>query len=81
MRDVNDSAAASPSDTIDIRMPERCHLLDAMRRLIKFLHTMGAIKFIGSIASLLVLARLAPPPRSLSGYALKGISYERCPLG
>jgi len=41
-----------------------------MRRLIKFLHTMGAIGLMGSLAALVVLARLAPPPDSLSGYAL-----------
>ena len=41
-----------------------------MRRLIKFLHTMGAIGLMGSLAALLVLARLAPPPGSLAGYAL-----------
>ena len=41
-----------------------------MRRLIKFLHTMGAIGFMGSLACLLVLAWLAPPPASLAGYAL-----------
>ena len=41
-----------------------------MRRLIKFLHTMGAIGFMGSLAALLILAKLAPPPESLSGYAL-----------
>ena len=41
-----------------------------MRRLIKFLHTMGSIGFMGSLASLLFLAKLAPPPASISGYAL-----------
>ena len=41
-----------------------------VRRLLKFLHTMGAIGFMGSLASLLVLASLAPPPASLAGYAL-----------
>lgn len=41
-----------------------------MRRLIKFLHTMGAIGFMGSLATLVVLAKLAPPPESLAGYAL-----------
>jgi len=41
-----------------------------MRRLIKFLHTMGAIGFMGALACLLVLAWLAPPPASLAGYAL-----------
>ena len=41
-----------------------------MRRLLKFLHEMGAIGLMGSLAALVVLARLAPPPASLSGYAL-----------
>jgi len=31
---------------------------------------MGAIGFMGSLAALLVLAKLAPPPDSLAGYAL-----------
>ena len=41
-----------------------------MRRLLKFLHEMGAIGFMGSLAALLVMARLAPPPSALSRYAL-----------
>jgi hypothetical protein len=41
-----------------------------MRRLLKFLHTMGAIGLMGSMAALLVLLYAAPPPSSLSGYAL-----------
>ncbi|AWN40020.1 hypothetical protein [Methylobacterium durans] len=41
-----------------------------MRRLLKFLHTMGAIGLMGAMASLLVLFSLAPPPTSLAGYAL-----------
>lgn len=41
-----------------------------MRRLLKFLHEMGAIGLMGSLAALVVLTRLAPPPASLSGYAL-----------
>ena len=41
-----------------------------MRKLIKFLHTMGAIGFMGALACLVVLAWLAPPPASLAGYAL-----------
>ena len=41
-----------------------------MRRLIKFLHTLGAIGFMGSAAALLMLARLAPAPEALAGYAL-----------
>ncbi|MFN8829552.1 MAG: hypothetical protein ACK50Q_18430 [Labrys sp. (in: a-proteobacteria)] len=41
-----------------------------MQRLLKFLHTMGAIGFMGSLACLLVLEYLAPPPSFLAGYAL-----------
>ncbi|MFD0936539.1 hypothetical protein [Methylobacterium trifolii] len=41
-----------------------------MRRLLKFLHTMGAIGLMGAMASLLVMLSLAPPPTALAGYAL-----------
>jgi len=41
-----------------------------MRRLLKFLHTIGAIGLMGGMASLLVLMSFAPPPSSLAGYAL-----------
>ncbi|WP_128566372.1 hypothetical protein [Methylobacterium crusticola] len=41
-----------------------------MRRLLKFLHTMGTIGLMGAMASLLVLLGVAPPPASLAGYAL-----------
>lgn len=41
-----------------------------MKRLLKFLHTIGAIGLMGAMASLLVLLDLAPPPTSLAGYAL-----------
>ena len=40
-----------------------------MRRLLKFLHTLGAIGLMGAMACLLVLSRLAPPPSALAGYA------------
>jgi uncharacterized membrane protein len=40
-----------------------------MRRLIKFLHTMGAIGLMGAMACLLVLFGLTPSPASLSEYA------------
>ncbi len=40
-----------------------------LRRILKFLHTMGAIGLIGAMASMLVLANVAPPPTSLAGYA------------
>lgn len=36
----------------------------------KFLHTMGAIGLMGSMACLLVLLSVIPPPSSLSQYAL-----------
>ena len=36
----------------------------------KFLHTMGAIGLMGSMACLLVLLSVTPPPSSLSQYAL-----------
>ena len=41
-----------------------------MKRLLKFLHTIGSIGFIGSLASLLVLDHFAPPPSALASYAL-----------
>ena len=41
-----------------------------MRRAMKFLHTMGAIGLMGSLACLLVLLSVTPPPSSLSHYAL-----------
>ncbi len=41
-----------------------------MRRLLKFLHTIGAIGLMGSIACLLVLIRFQPPPTALAEYAM-----------
>lgn len=41
-----------------------------MRRLMKFLHTIGAIGLMGAMACLLVLLAAAPPPAELSQYAL-----------
>ena len=41
-----------------------------MRRLLKFLHTMGAIGLMGSMACLGVLMISCPPPTDLAGYAL-----------
>lgn len=41
-----------------------------MQRLLKFLHTMGAVGFMGSLACLLVLEKLTPPTTSLASYAL-----------
>ncbi|TNC13383.1 hypothetical protein FF100_11255 [Methylobacterium terricola] len=42
-----------------------------MRRLMKFLHTMGAIGLMGAMASLVVMLGVVPPPSSaLTGYAL-----------
>jgi hypothetical protein len=39
-----------------------------VRRLLKFLHTMGAIGLMGGFASLIALIRVSPPPASLAGY-------------
>ncbi|MFH6782494.1 MULTISPECIES: hypothetical protein [Methylobacterium] len=42
-----------------------------MRRLMKFLHTMGAVGLMGAMASLVVMLGVVPPPSSaLAGYAL-----------
>jgi hypothetical protein len=41
-----------------------------LRHLLKFLHTMGAIGLMGSMAALLVLLATAPPPAELEQYAL-----------
>ncbi len=40
-----------------------------MRRLLKFLHTMGAVGLMGGTAALLVMMSVAPPASSLAGYA------------
>ena len=41
-----------------------------MRRLLKFLHTVGAIGLMGALACLLVFMSFAPPPTDLTEYAL-----------
>lgn len=41
-----------------------------MRRLLKFLHTMGAIGLMGSMACLLVILYIAPAPAEIVQYAL-----------
>ncbi|MCJ2125468.1 hypothetical protein [Methylobacterium sp. J-077] len=40
-----------------------------MRRLLKFLHTMGSAGLLGAMAALVVLVSLAPAPAALPGYA------------
>jgi hypothetical protein len=40
-----------------------------MRRLMKFLHTMGAIGLMGAMACLIVLLAIAPPATELAAYA------------
>ncbi|WP_091716496.1 hypothetical protein [Methylobacterium phyllostachyos] len=40
-----------------------------MRRLLKFLHTMGSAGLLGALASLVVMLSLAPNPAALPGYA------------
>ena len=42
----------------------------AIRRVMKFLHTMGAIGLMGAMACLLVLLSFTPAPSELSQYAL-----------
>ena len=41
-----------------------------MRRLLKFLHTIGAIGMMGALACLIVLMTFVPPPARLAEYAL-----------
>jgi len=41
-----------------------------VRRLLKFLHTIGAIGFMGALACLVVLSDVLPTPDSLASYAL-----------
>lgn len=45
-----------------------------MRRLMKFLHTMGAIGLMGAMACLLVLLSLTPAPASRPEYALMRVA-------
>jgi hypothetical protein len=45
-------------------------LLPHMRRLMKFLHTMGAIGLMGAMVCLVVLFEWTPSPSSLAQYAL-----------
>ncbi|WCS23849.1 hypothetical protein LOK46_22240 [Methylobacterium sp. NMS14P] len=40
-----------------------------MRRLLKFLHTMGSAGLLGAMASLVVMLGLSPAPSALAGYA------------
>jgi hypothetical protein len=40
-----------------------------VRRLLKFLHTMGSAGVLGAMAALVVLVSLAPAPAALAGYA------------
>ena len=41
-----------------------------LRRVLKLLHTMGAIGLIGAMASLIAIMSFVPAPTSLAGYAL-----------
>ena len=49
----------------------------AMRRLMKFLHTMGAIGLMGAMACLLVLLQMTPAPAELAQYALMREAISR----
>lgn len=48
----------------------QCFGVGMLRRLLKFLHTVGAIGLMGGMACLLVLLSFASTPTSLPGYAL-----------
>ena len=52
-----------------------------MRRMLKFLHTMGAIGPFGAMTCLLVLLAFTPQPTSLSEYALDARGDGRPPAG
>jgi hypothetical protein len=41
-----------------------------VRRLLKILHEIGSIGFMGAMATLVILVGLAPPPSSIAQYAL-----------
>ena len=53
-----------------VRPDDRYDVMDTMQRLVKFLHTMGAIGLMGAMACLLVMLSFAPPPQRLAEYAL-----------
>jgi hypothetical protein len=56
-------------DRADIRIFGRLGFRNALRRLLKFLHTLGAIGLMGSMACLAALISVAPSPTSLAAYA------------
>lgn len=62
-------AAGLPCDTIRLRLNDG-PVSRAMRALMKFLHTMGAIGLMGAMACLIVLLDFTPAPSSLAQYAL-----------
>jgi hypothetical protein len=64
------SATAIPSRAVKIGSVDRRNPWNALRRLRKFLHTIGAIGLMGAIASLLVLIIFAPAPTSVAAYAV-----------
>lgn len=43
---------------------------NAVKRFVKFLHTLGAIGFMGALAAQMVLLAMTPEPTQLAGYAL-----------
>lgn len=48
-----------------------------MRKLLKFLHTIGAVLFMGAIASLLAMSIFAPPPSAVENYVAVRAAMER----
>lgn len=67
---ADEPATSLRPNAVEFSRADRRSHQDAVRRLLKFLHTMGAIGLMGSMASLLILLNVAPPPTSLVPYAL-----------
>jgi len=46
-----------------------------MRKLMKFLHTLGAIGVVGAVACFIVMAGYAPAPGAIAQYAPLSVAY------
>jgi hypothetical protein len=69
MEGGNNPTIRSLSVTVGFQPGDLQTHLDALRRLLKFLHTMGAVGLMGAAACLLVLLSFSPSPTSLTRYA------------
>jgi hypothetical protein len=69
MEGGNNSTIRSLSVTVGFQLGDlQTHLV--LRRLLKFLHTIGAVGLMGAAACLLVLLSFSPSTTSLTGYAV-----------